>query len=179
MVDHSAPDERQATLRLLESLRVELERTRKDLEAKYAAIPVFATAQYLEAAARILAMSKKAVFKFYRDYRACMARMAGGGLFYSYYTRSPDARHNDDPEMAEAVERVNVAARNHDEALLDLHVANLFGGRISDGGSELWNKVLFSSAVLDLLKSVEEKRRYFRSRKGADVQVRSPSKLLH
>lgn len=178
MINRDAHAERQATLRLLESLRVEMERKRKDLEAKYVAIPVLATAQYQEAAARILAMPKKAVFKFLRDYRACMTRMAGNRLFSSYYTRPLDTRHNDDPEMSEAVERVNVAARNHDETLLDLRVAELFGGRVSYGRSELWNRVLFTLRVTGLLISVAVKQKY-RSRKGADIQVRSLPNLFN
>lgn len=178
MVSRGAPDERQATLRLLASLRVELERDCQDLETKYAAIPVLATAQYEEAAARILTMSKGAEFKFWRNYRACMVRMAGNRLFYDYYTRPPDTRHNDDPEMAEAVERVNVAARNHDNAVLDLRVAELFGGRVSYSRSEQLNKVLLTLEGLGLLISVAEKHGY-RSRRGPDIQVRSPSTLFH
>jgi hypothetical protein len=179
MISRAVHAERQANLRLLESLRVEVERRRKDLEAKFAAVPVLATAQYGEAAARVLGMSEKAVLKFWRKYRASMARMAGNRLFQTYYTRPPDARHKDDPEIAEAVQRANDAARDHDEGMLALLVAELFGGRVSYGRSEQRDKLLFTLEVLGLLKSVEEKHRSERPNEDANIQVRGPSKLLN
>lgn len=164
---------RAATLRRLESLRAETEEKRKELEAKYSAIPTLSAAECQEGVTRILAMSKEAASEFILEYRM---RKAGKGPAH-YYMPPPDTQYVDDPEVAEAVEAVDVAARNHDEALLDLHVAELFGGRVCYGRSELWNKLLFTWEVLGLLKSVAEK--HFGSPKGADVQVRSPSKLFH
>ena len=166
---------RATTLRLLESLRVEWEEKGKELEARYAAMRALSAAQCQEAITRILAMSIEAVSEFYLDYRM---RKAGKCQLHLYML-ARDTRHDDDPEMAQAVERVDVAARNHDEALLDLHVAELFGGRVSYGRSELRNKLLFTWEVLGLLKSVTEKHGHVRYRNGADVPVRSPSKLFH
>jgi hypothetical protein len=153
MMTRTARAERRTNLRRLDWLRVETEEKRKELEAKYSAMPTLSAAQCQEAVIRILAMSEEAVVEFLLDYRM---RKAGKGPAY-YYMPPRDTRYVDDQEMAEAIEHLNVAVCMYDEALLDLRIAELFGGRVSYSRYEPLSKALCTTDALGKLMSVVNK----------------------
>lgn len=128
MLTRGARAERQAKLRLLESVRLETDAKCKQLEQKHAAIPALTPAQAEEVWPRVRAMSPDEIVEFLQDYPL---RMAGKNAF-SYVCWDPrETPHKDDPELAAAVEAVNLALHANDKARLNLRIAELFGGRAS------------------------------------------------
>ena len=175
MMSRGVRAERQANLRLLESLQRETDAKREEVEAQHAATPPLPVEQFHDTVMRVLARAPETLFEFFRDYRV---RMAGKNPFCYLYPSPRNSRHHDDPEMAAAVERVNVALNAYDDARLDLRITELFGGRYSweqSGGHERRSGQLDDGRIaLDILSAMIQTSKidaYYRSLNGEDGQV--------
>lgn len=141
--------ERQANLRLLESVQLDTDEKRKQLEAQHAAMPVLLAGQSEEILNRILAMSADALVEFFQHHRLRVAEKHWHGM-------PRNTQHGDDLEMVAAVEAANLALYAYDRASLDLRIAELFGGRlqwkVEGGHSEYSGRSLTAAVRLDLFR---------------------------
>ncbi|HTC50731.1 MAG TPA: hypothetical protein VK700_02215 [Steroidobacteraceae bacterium] len=171
MLSRGARAERQANLRLLESLRVEIDEKRKQLESRHAAIPALTAAQAERVVARIVAMSADAVWEYFQPYPL---RMAGKNPFYYCYGPPCDTRHDGDPELAAAVEAANLALCAHDHVLLDLRIAEFFNGCISWTESRVSAtesaQSVFALDMFACMVSIAKTDSFYRSLEGKDVR---------
>jgi hypothetical protein len=175
MMSRGARAERQATLRLLESVQMETDQKRQHLEDKHTAMPILSAQQADEVVSRILAMSPEAVVEFFQNSRL---RMAGKNPFTYIYGDPRETPHKDDPEVAAAVERVNLAICAHDDAALDLRIVELFGGRISWEESRAprdesipLDRGVFALDIFAVMVSVAKTDAFYRSLEGHDIRV--------
>jgi hypothetical protein len=168
--------ERQAKLRLLESVRLKTDEERKQIEQKHAAIRALMPAQAEEVLARILEMSTDALVDVFQDYSL---RMAGENPFYYTYGDPRDTPHKDDLELAAAVEAVNLALHEYDQARLALRVAEFFGGRVSPRKSEAdpkgpawWSdSAVIKLDMLEILISATKASSFYESLRGGDLRT--------
>jgi hypothetical protein len=152
--------ERQAKLRLLEAVRVETDAARKQLTEKCAAAPALEAAQAEKVWAEIRAMSHDNILEFFRDYPL---RRAGGCV--SNDRRS--ALHQDDPELATAVDALNLALSAYDKARLDLRVIEFLGGQLPAS----YNSTVFHLDVLGIWISFTKSESFNKSLHGGDIDT--------
>jgi hypothetical protein len=162
MLSRGARAERQRKLQLLESVRLETDAAHKKLEEKLAAIPDLTPAQAEKVFARVRAMSADEIIEFFQDYPL---RMAGKNRYCHHYGNPREMSHTDDPELAAAVEAVNLAVCAYDKARLKLRVTEFFGGRVSP----LWsNSALIQLDILEILISFTKMVSFEESLRGGD-----------
>lgn len=105
-------------------------------------------------------------------------RMAGESAFRYHYSDPRDTPHKDDPELAAAVEAVNLALHAYDKARLDLRITELFGGRASPWKSEAHSKwstrsksALIQLDLLELFISGAKAVSFYESLAGGDLHT--------
>jgi len=174
-MSRGARSERQGNLRLLEALQLETHAKRDEVNAQYSAMPPLPVEQIRETVIRILGMPPAALIEFFRDYRV---RMAGKNSFSYYYLTLRDTRHDDDPEMSAAVERVALALSAYDKARLHLRVSELFGGQysweLSRGFKKRSRQRDDAELALDMFSimiQTEKIDAYYRSLRGEDIRA--------
>jgi hypothetical protein len=175
MMSRAAHAGRQGKLRLLESMRVETVGRRKQLEEKHLAIPALSWSQGQGVLAPILEMPADAIVDFFSDYPL---RMTGENPFFYVYGDPRDPPHKDDPDLAAAVEAVNLALLAYDRARLNLRVAELFNGRIAPGYSKnnpegpAWtHAALVRLNIFEILVSATKAISFYESLRGGDLRA--------
>jgi hypothetical protein len=164
MMSRGARAERQAKLRLLESVRLETDEKRQQLDQKHAAMPTLSAVHAEEFLARIRAMSPDKIVELFQGYPL---RMAGKNSFYYAYGDPRVTAHKDDPELAAAVEAVNLVLHAYDRARLNLRVTEFFGGRVSPE----WSKsARIERAIFAMLVSAIKATSFYESLHGGDIR---------
>jgi hypothetical protein len=110
-------------------------------------------------------MSCEAIVEFFQDYPL---RMAGKNAFYYVCGDPREELHKDDPELAAAVEAVNLSLNKYDDARLRLRIAEFFTGRVSPHGS---NPALFRLDLLELTILAAKAVSFYESLAGGDVNA--------
>jgi hypothetical protein len=162
MMSRGARAERQEKLRMLEAARVETDAARKQLEEKYAAIPILTPAQAEKVWVGIKAMSPEDIIEFFQDYPL---RRADKNPHYYVYGDPRDKPHKDDPGLVAAVDAVNLAVGAYDRVRLNLRVTEFFDGRISPLSS---NSALIQLDILEILISFTKETSFCESLHGGD-----------